>query len=105
MHQAISCARKPWLRTPGTWQGGIGAECIRLNLGSPRRTNTGPSGLFGPGRYAFNAVIAFFLDRFRNVPNRVVGFGADFVSHQSGLVMALPSGGNRINFAQFAVIV
>ena len=40
---------QPWLRTPGTLAGALVPWMPRPSLGSPRRTNTGPSGFFGPG--------------------------------------------------------
>ena len=40
---------QPWLRTPGTLAGAFVPWMPRPSLGSPKRTNTGPSGFFGPG--------------------------------------------------------
>ena len=54
---------QPWLRTPGTLAGALVPWIPRLNLGSPRRTNTGPSGLFGPAGTLFTPSLrSFWMD-------------------------------------------
>ena len=83
---------------------GIGAVNTQAQFGVAKTDKYRTQRIIRAGRYAFYAVIAFFLDGFRDVPNRVVGFGADFVFAQSGLGHGFADG-NRINFAQFAVVV
>ena len=83
---------QPWLRTPGTLAGAFVPWMPRPSLGSPRRTNTG------------YAVVQFFLNRFRDVPGGVEGFGADFVRTEVGLRHRFTHC-DRINFRQFTVCV
>ena len=44
---------QPWLRTPGTLLGALVPWMPKPNFGSPKRTNTGPKGLRGPGGTVF----------------------------------------------------
>ena len=48
---------QPWLRTPGTLEGALVPWMPKPSFGSPMRTNTGPSGLSGPGG---TVVLPFF---------------------------------------------
>ena len=58
---------------------GIGAVNAQAQFGVAKTDKYGTQRIIRTGRYAFYAVIAFFLDGFRDVPNRVVGFCADFM--------------------------
>ena len=53
--------------------------------------------IIGAGRYGFDAVSAFFLNRFRNVPSRIKSFGSDFVFPKVGLGHGFADS-NGINF-------
>ena len=60
--------------------------------------------IFRSGRDGGYAVVQFFLNRFRDVPGGVEGFGADFVRTEVGLRHRFTHC-DRINFRQFAVCV
>ena len=77
---------------------GIGAVDTKAQFRVAKTDKYGAKRVIWTSRYAFYAVIAFFLDGFRDMPNRVVGFCADFMFAQVGLGHGFADG-NGINFA------
>ena len=54
---------QPWLTTPGTLAGLLVPWMPKPSLGLPKRTNTGPSGFFGPGGTDFTpSPRSFWMD-------------------------------------------
>ena len=83
---------------------GICTVDAEAEFGVAQTDKYGAERVFRAGRNGGYAVVEFFLNRFRDVPGGVEGFGTDFVRTEVGLRHRFTHC-DRINFCQFAVCV
>ena len=83
---------------------GVCTVDAEAEFGVTQTDKYGAERVFRAGRDGGYAVVQFFLNRFRDVPGGVEGFGADFVRTEVGLRHRFTHC-DRINFRQFTVCV
>ena len=83
---------------------GICTVDAEAEFGVTQTDKYGAERVFRAGRNRGYAVVEFFLNRFRDVPDGIERFGTDFVRTEVGLRHRFTHC-DRINFCQFAVCV